>query len=76
MMIYYAYHFLLLLCFVFVVVAAAVIKGACHVHYSPYEDEDVPLVELCTLYLHACQVKVTVGDSGLCCCACVMSFER
>ena len=22
------------------------------------------------LYLHACQVKVTVGDSGLCCCTC------
>ena len=27
---------------------------------------------LCTLYLHACQVKATVGDSGLCCCACVL----
>ena len=26
---------------------------------------------LCTLYLHACQVRVTVGDSGLCCCTCV-----
>ena len=24
-----------------------------------------------TLYLHACQVRVTVGDSGLCCCTCV-----
>ena len=23
---------------------------------------------LCTLYLLACQMKVTVGDSGLCCC--------
>ena len=22
---------------------------------------------LCTLHLHACQVRVTVGDSGLCC---------
>ena len=21
----------------------------------------------CTLYLHACQMRVTVGDSGLCC---------
>ena len=29
---------------------------------------------LCTLYLHACQVRVTVGHSGLCCCACVMPF--
>ena len=36
---------------------------------------DVPLVELCTLYLLACQVRVTVGDSGLCCCVCVTSFE-
>ena len=26
---------------------------------------------LCTLYLHACQVRFTVGDSGLCCCTCV-----
>ena len=31
---------------------------------------------LCTLYLHACQVRVTVGDSGLCCCTCVTYFER
>ena len=30
---------------------------------------------LCTLYLHACQVRVTVGDSDLCCCACVTYFE-
>ena len=28
---------------------------------------------LCTLYLHACQVRVTVGDSGLCCCTFVTS---
>ena len=27
-------------------------------------------MELCTLYLHACQVRVTVSDSGLCCCLC------
>ena len=31
---------------------------------------------LCTLYLHACQVRVTVGDSGLCCCTCVMYFQH
>ena len=31
---------------------------------------------LCTLYLHACHVRVTVGDSGLCCCSCVTYFER
>ena len=43
---------------------------------------NVPVVEfmylwwsLCTLYLHACQVRVTVGDLGLCCCACVTYFE-
>ena len=30
---------------------------------------------LCTLYLLACQVRVTVGDSGLCC-VCLTSFER
>ena len=31
---------------------------------------------VCTLYLHVCQVRVTVGDSGLCFCTCVTSFER
>ena len=31
---------------------------------------------LCTLHLHACQVKLTVGDSGLCCCTCVTYLER
>ena len=32
---------------------------------------------LCTLYLHsaACQVRGTVGGSGLCSCACVTYFE-
>ena len=38
--------------------------------------EDVPLVEFMYIYLYACQVRVTVGDSGLCCCVCVTSFER
>ena len=39
---------------------------------------DVPLVEVMYLvfYLHACQVRVTVGDTGICCCACVTYFER
>ena len=37
--------------------------------------KDVRLVELCTLYLHTCQVRVTVGDSGLCCCTCVAYSE-
>ena len=35
--------------------------------------EDVPLVEFMYIYLYACQVRVTVGDSGLCCCVCVTS---
>ena len=34
-----------------------------------------PWWSLCTLYLHACQVRVTVGDSGLCCCTYVTYFE-
>ena len=29
---------------------------------------------LCTLYLHVCQVGVSVGDSGLCC-TCATYFE-
>ena len=35
--------------------------------------EDVPFMEL--MYL-ACQVRVTVGVSGLCCCVHVMSFKH
>ena len=31
---------------------------------------------LCTLRLHACQVRVTMDDSGLCCYTCVTYFER
>ena len=31
---------------------------------------------LCSLCLLACQVRVSIGDSGLCCCVCVTSFER
>ena len=30
----------------------------------------------CTLLLLACQVRVIVGDSGFCCCVCVMSLEH
>ena len=40
------------------------------------EEREALLVCLCTLYLLACQVRVTVGDSGASCCACVVSFER
>ena len=35
--------------------------------------EDVPLLEF--KYL-VCHMRVAVGDSGLCCCVCVTSFER
>ena len=32
---------------------------------------------LCTLYLQACKVRVTVGDSGLCCCnLCCLSSDN
>ena len=31
---------------------------------------------LCTLYLLACRVGVTVSDSGLCYCVCMKSFEH
>ena len=37
----------------------------------------LPPVEFMYLvFTRICQVRVTVGDSGLCCCACVTSFER
>ena len=31
---------------------------------------------LCPLYFLAYQLRVTVGDSDLCCCVCVTSIER
>ena len=31
---------------------------------------------LCALHLLSCQVRVTVGNSGLCCFVCVMPFKR
>ena len=37
--------------------------------------EDVPLVQFMYLVFTSCQMRVTVGDSGLCCCACVTTFE-
>ena len=40
-----------------------------------YFFEDVPLVEFMYLYLLSCQVRVTVGDSSLCCCACMTSHD-
>ena len=44
-------------------------------HWGTSFFEDVPLVEVMYL-VHTCQVKVTVGDSGLCSCICVTYFER
>ena len=55
------------------------ISGACAVGNK---SEDVPCGAIyvpCVINLLACQVKATVGDSGLCCCCCcfcVKSFER
>ena len=47
-----------------------------HLKWSvgPYTSEDPPFMRLyrwwssCTSYLISCQVRVTVGDSGDCCC--------
>ena len=33
-----------------------------------------PWWSLCILYLHACLVRVTTGDSDVCCCTCVKYF--
>ena len=49
-------------------------------HASKYKEHKLHqtmylMWNLCTLYLLACQVKVTVGDSGLCCCVWLTSFE-
>ena len=38
--------------------------------------KDVPLVEFMCLVFTRMPVRVTVGDSGLCCCTCVAYFER
>ena len=49
-------------------------SGRVYIYIYIVFTEDVPLVEfmyLVKLYLHACEVRVTVGDSGLCCCTCV-----
>ena len=34
----------------------------------------VKFIHVCTLYLFICLVRVTVGNSGLFCCVCVVSF--
>ena len=41
-------------------------------------ESNVPVVELINVpcILLACQVRITVGDSGLCCCVCMASFDR
>ena len=35
--------------------------------YPEFKKKEKSVRSLCTLYLHACQVRVTVGDSGFCC---------
>ena len=44
---------------------------------DPFHYEDVSLIEFMYLVgLFTCvQVRLTVGDSGLCCCVCVASFK-
>ena len=46
-----------------------------HVYLLPFL-QDVPLVEFLYLVFTHIQLRVTVGDSGLCCCVRVTSFER
>ena len=45
---------------------------------DPFHYEDVPLVEFMSLagLLTRVKVRITVGDSGLCCCVSVTSFKR
>ena len=47
-------------------------RGSCRINIQGSSFGDVPLVEF--MYF-ACQVRVTVGDSGLCCCTCVTYFD-
>ena len=54
-------------------------RRMCHIYISSLGASflgEVLLVKFMTLYLHASQVRVTAGDSGLRCGACVTSFER
>ena len=37
---------------------------------------EVHLVEIYTLHLLSCQLRIAVGDLGLCCCVYVTSLER
>ena len=43
---------------------------------SPTRSLNISPTCLGTLYLHACQVRVTLGDAGICCCISVTYFER
>jgi len=47
----------------------------CHDNVCPQEKKNL-WGSLCILYLYTCQVTATVGDSGLCCCTPVTSYER
>ena len=46
----------------------------CRAHKLGFED--VPLVEFMYLVFTRVPVRVTVGDSSLCCCICVTYFQR
>jgi len=59
--------FLLLLLKLFACLGVAVFEVPQRIHFW---------CSLCTLYLPACRVSVTVAGSGLCCCTCVTSLEH
>ena len=49
------------------------------VEYLMYLVEFMYLVEYLMYlveFMYACKVRGSVGDSGLCCCACVTTFKR
>ena len=48
---------------------------ACKCKVHKLHQRYILLRGLCTSYLHACQVTVTLSNSGLCCCACATYFK-
>ena len=54
------------------------LKWKAYPNVAHFYFEGVPLMEwsVHSLYLLESQVRVTVGDSGLCCCVCETSFEH
>ena len=71
----YYYYFVVLLFVVFVVVLVLYVHSTCDDMFL----EDVPLVKfmyLVFIYTDARSVRVTVGDSGLCCCSLRVVFRE